>query len=134
MEINLKAKERVKAFFKEGRLALVLKLKLPFFEGENERFNLRANAFYEKLLQCYIGECEKYANQKTSRERPISLQVDFEENRVNVCAIFVTRTHKLRLPSGERHEFSSLDAFDSQTGLLIHAPEKAEAQCKQMIT
>ena len=114
----------MKAFFKEGRLALVLKLKLPHFEGENERFNLRANAFYEKLLQCYIGECEKYANQKTSRERPISLQVDFEENRVNVCAIFVTRTHKLRLPSGERREFSSLDAFDSQTGLLINGKKK----------
>ena len=124
MEINLKAKERVKAFFKEGRLALVLKLKLPHFEGENERFNLRANAFYEKLLQCYIGECEKYANQKTSRERPISLQVEFEENRVNVCAIFVTRTHKLRLPTGERREFSSLDCFSLTEGLLINGKKK----------
>jgi hypothetical protein len=124
MEINLKAKERVKAFFKEGRLALVLKLKLPYFEGENERFNLRANAFYEELMLCYIRECERVLNQGKPRERPISLQVEFEENRVNVCAIFVTRTHKLRLPTGEKREFSSLDAFDSQTGLLIHAPKK----------
>ena len=119
MELNLKMRERAKAFFKDGKLALVLKLKLPFAECENEAFSSRFNGFYEELYKCYVSECERRLKERCEMARSVSLTVECEEKHAPVGAIFITRSHKLRLKSGESAAFLSLDAFDVATGLLL---------------
>lgn len=117
MQINFKNRQSIKAFFKEGKPALILKLNLPVALGEGE-FASRFNSFYDALTEAYINKCESYLKGLENVERPISFTVDAEQNVAPVPKIFFTRTHKLRYPSGEIRRFEYSDIFD-ESGLLL---------------
>ena len=117
MQINFKNRQSIKAFFKEGKPALILKLNLPVALGEGE-FASRFNSFYDALTEAYINKCESYLKGLENVERPISFTVDVEQNVAPVPKIFFTRTHKLRYPSGEIRRFEYSDIFD-ESGLLL---------------
>ena len=131
MELIVKSRERVKAFFKEGNLALVLKLSLPFAESENTDFCSRFNSFYDALYKCYREECERYSAKLERGVRPISFTVHFEEKRTPVGDILITRMHKLRLPGGEKREFESLDMFDASG--LLQKPKRKSRKSKRKV-
>ena len=99
--MEIKRRQTLKAFFKDGKPAFILKLNLPFAKGENEAFNLRFNAFYEALCETYITACEGYSQRASKPERPISFTLDVSQNSQDVSKICVTRTHKLRFPSAQ---------------------------------
>jgi hypothetical protein len=115
--MEIKRRQTLKAFFKDGKPAFILKLNLPFAKGENESFVSRFNAFYEELLDTYILACEGYSKGCEKPERPISFTLDVSQNSQDVSKICVTRTHKLRFPNGEIRRFVALDVFDAETGL-----------------
>ncbi len=124
MEINFKSRQRVKAFFKEGKPSLILKLNLPVAESENELFNSRFNSFYEAIYDTYIRVCEAYSEKIERPERPISFTVETAQKETPVGAVSIFRTSKLRLPTGEVRRGEYLDIFDSETGLLMKEKRK----------
>ena len=131
MEINFKTRQRVKAFFKEGKPSLVLRLNLPTAEGENEVFVSRFNAFYKALYETYIKTCESYCARASKTERPISFTLEVSQNVGHVSEICVTRLHKLRLPNGEIKRFEALDVFDGESGLLKKSCRKIKTKSKK---
>ncbi len=117
MEIKLTYKQRVKAFFKEGKPCLILKLKLPFSEGES-KISERINAFYDAVFKSYVSACEALSSKMKKPERPFGVYVSAEE-KMTEGALLVTRAHKLRLPNGEISYGEAADLFDASTGHLI---------------
>lgn len=121
VEVSFKSQQRIKAFFKDGKPCVVLKLNLLLAKGKNELFNSRFNAFYEEISEACIKECERLSNEIDKPQRPISFIVDAEQNSTPVDSFSVTRIHKLRLPTGEVKRLEALDIFDAETGLLKKA-------------
>ena len=118
MELYFKSRERIKAFFKDGKPSVILKLKLPFAEGENELFVSRFNSFYEELSRAYISECRKCSDSRESGAPTLSFSVLAEEKHAPVGEVLVTRTHKLRFLGGENKNFAVTDTFALSDGLL----------------
>ncbi len=131
MEINFKSRQRIKAFFKEGKPSLILKLNLPLADGENELFNSRFNSFYEAIYNTYIEAGESFAEKCKIGARPSVLVVETEEKMAYVGAFSVFRTCKLRLPTGEARRGECIDIFDSETGLLMKEKRKPKLTRKK---
>ena len=132
MEINIKYKQRVKAFFKDGRPLLILKSNLPFAEGENGEFNSRFNGFYESVFCEYLKMCEKLSEHLEKLPRPLSLNVDAKQKSTPGDIIFITRSQKMRYPDGKTLSSCADDVFDCATGLLkrVKKNKKRERQMK----
>lgn len=134
MEMNFKTRQRIKAFFKNGKPCLILKLNFLSANGENEEFNTRFNAFYEELYRTYLSACESFSEACELSGCPIGFTVAAESKTAPVCEISVIRTHKLRLPTGEIKRLETIDIFDSETGLLKKTNRKKEKRKKPLNT
>lgn len=117
--IDLSAIKRVKAHFSSGKPSLILKLFLPRAETESETFNSRFNAFYEEAVRAYLNECEKNHKLYDKAVRPATLTVECSQKQAPVGVISISRSFKLRLPSGEAVTGECLDSFCAESGLFI---------------
>ena len=119
MEFVLKPRQRIKAFFKEGKPSLILKLNFPYIEGENEKSALRFNAFYEAVIFEYISSAERFSANIEKPERPISFSVECEQKSSPDSFVSIVRRHKIRFPDGKILCGEDADVFDLKTGFLI---------------
>ena len=120
MEIKINCRQKIKAFFKEGKPCLILKLNIPIAEGENEEFNLRFGEFYGAVESALFKAGERAVSEIQKKpDRPISLTLNAEQKSTPVGEIFITRSLKMRMPSGKTQLHEAHDIFDAETGLLI---------------
>ena len=67
---------RMKSFRKDGRVRVILKLRLPRISCESEE-NPRFNAFYERLSEEYILMAQSLPSDTDEGARPTIVSVDF---------------------------------------------------------
>ena len=74
--MNIFSFSRMKSFRKEGRVRVILKLRLPRISCESEE-NPEFNAFYERLAEEYILMAESLPYSTDEGARPTTVSVDF---------------------------------------------------------
>jgi len=122
--IDLSGIKRTKAYFSSGKPSLILKLKLPRAECENEAFNLKFNAFYKELLDILFKLGEKFASDLGNLSRPASLTVESRQKSTPGCKIIIIRSIMLRLPDEASKICEYIDIFDAGSGLFIEEKKK----------
>ena len=105
-------------YYKNGRVAAVIKLSLPLFKGSNEAFSKRFNSFYEALSEvCLSKDLMKLISEKADTGAVI-FELKSEILSSDKRGTEVLRTWYLRYGSRIKRG-EELDVFDSVSGILL---------------
>ena len=119
----------MKSFHKDGRVRVILKLRLPRTVAEPEECSL-FNNFYEKLAEQYISSSEHLPYSTEKGSRPTTVNVDFSQctdeylrahpklKKRLATSVIIKREMKINV-EGQIRRTEQIDIYDTKTSLFI---------------